>query len=302
MTIYQLELFLALTEGKGFSSVAEQLYIVQSTLSKQIKALEKELDTRLFTRKNKGVELTASGQVFLTYAQRILAEYQAMKKELYPFTSLRKKPIIVCGEPGLAPYGIHDLIDKFNDCHDDLDVQFHERAFSEVLHLLDRREADMALVWEENVNIHGYDVQRIIEDEMVLIISSEHPLAKRGGTIDLLEVKNEPFSILFRSVCRPLTLKLCQNAGFYPHTLYEVLRTSSQFDLAAMGKAVGIVGSERALKWGNPNVAVLRIRGTVRLHLLTVLIKRDISPETKELRRYLCKNLGVMEFTYAKAL
>ena len=44
MTFEQLKYFVTLVEGENFLEVAEKLYISQSSLSKQIKKLEEELE------------------------------------------------------------------------------------------------------------------------------------------------------------------------------------------------------------------------------------------------------------------
>lgn len=72
MEIRQLEGFVLLAETLSFSKAAELLYISQSTLSKQIAALETELDIDLFIRDTHSVQLTETGKDFLKSAQQIV--------------------------------------------------------------------------------------------------------------------------------------------------------------------------------------------------------------------------------------
>lgn len=54
MTIEQLQYFMAIVKHRNFSIAAEECYISQSSLSKQIKALEQELGgVELFDRNTK---------------------------------------------------------------------------------------------------------------------------------------------------------------------------------------------------------------------------------------------------------
>ncbi len=72
MTIDQLFYFLSVSNNCHFSHSAEELYISQASLSKQVQALEKELDIPLFVRSTRSVKLTEAGKVVQPYAERIL--------------------------------------------------------------------------------------------------------------------------------------------------------------------------------------------------------------------------------------
>ena len=63
LTIKQLSYFLELVKTGSFTITAENMYISQSSLSKQIKALEDELGLPLFNRTTRRLELTAAGDL-----------------------------------------------------------------------------------------------------------------------------------------------------------------------------------------------------------------------------------------------
>src|SRR5699024_9146206 len=78
----QLETFLSLVTYKNFTKSADMLYVAQSTVSDRLRSLEQELGKSLFTRTNKGVNLTPSGFVFITYTKRFIELFEESKKEL----------------------------------------------------------------------------------------------------------------------------------------------------------------------------------------------------------------------------
>ena len=82
MTILQVKFFLAICEFGGFSAAADEMYISQSSLSKQIKSLETELGLPLFLRSNNKVSLTPGGEMFLTYARIFVNTYSDMVAHL----------------------------------------------------------------------------------------------------------------------------------------------------------------------------------------------------------------------------
>lgn len=69
MELQQLRYVLAVAEERSFTRAAERCHIVQSAMSHQIKALEREIGMRLFARTSRRVDLTAAGEAFLPSAQ-----------------------------------------------------------------------------------------------------------------------------------------------------------------------------------------------------------------------------------------
>ena len=82
MEIKQVQYFLTVAEAGSFSVAAEDLYISQSSLSKQIIALEKELGIPLFDRSKRKIALTPAGETYLKHARNIHAEYQVLMTDL----------------------------------------------------------------------------------------------------------------------------------------------------------------------------------------------------------------------------
>ena len=68
MNFNQLKYFVAIVEQGSFWAAALEEYISQSSLSKQIKALENELGVVLFKRSGNKITLTEAGQCFYEYA------------------------------------------------------------------------------------------------------------------------------------------------------------------------------------------------------------------------------------------
>ena len=82
MNIEALKTFLVVAEVKNFTKAAQQLFVVQSTITNRIKELEKEIGQPLFDRDNKHITLTHAGEHFYEYSQRFLELEEKMKMEI----------------------------------------------------------------------------------------------------------------------------------------------------------------------------------------------------------------------------
>ena len=79
MELRQLKYFIKTAQTLNFSEAARSLYITQSTLSQQIKALEDELGCPLFERNSHNVSLTESGEIMVPLVKQILHDAEVCK-------------------------------------------------------------------------------------------------------------------------------------------------------------------------------------------------------------------------------
>ena len=80
MNMTTLEYFVALAQAPSINQAAQQLYISQSSLTRAIQSMEKELGIPLFYRDKSGITLTEAGQQILPEAREMLKYYQGWKK------------------------------------------------------------------------------------------------------------------------------------------------------------------------------------------------------------------------------
>ena len=79
-----LKTFICLANFKNFTKTAEQLHVVQSTITSRIKHLEDNVGKPLFIRTNKNVVLTTAGENFLPYAKQLdmVCKYMQINKHI----------------------------------------------------------------------------------------------------------------------------------------------------------------------------------------------------------------------------
>ena len=97
MELRQLKHFLAVGEAGSITAAARNLRLTQPALSRQIKALEEELDTTLLERGAHSITLTPAGEVLVAEARKLIR---------YSETIIEKVKSTAAGEPmrlGYAP-------------------------------------------------------------------------------------------------------------------------------------------------------------------------------------------------------
>ena len=82
LDLRKVRYFVAVAEELNFGRAAERLHIAQPVLSRQIRALEKELHAQLFVRDSSGTQLTRAGTQLLADASLLLAGADAARRHV----------------------------------------------------------------------------------------------------------------------------------------------------------------------------------------------------------------------------
>lgn len=195
MRIAQLQYFYTVCCCESFTGAAEILFISQSSLSKQIMALERELGIQLFERSSRHVRLTSAARMILPYTETILKQKDAIMHEIEEYKMKFAKVIRLCGLPVLYPYGLSDAIFHFEQLHKDCRVEITETITPELLGNMMTGKADIGIVrfdLTDYVAPDGLRLIPLIDDKQVLVVPKESPLAARGR-IHLSEAAKEDF-------------------------------------------------------------------------------------------------------------
>jgi LysR family transcriptional regulator, nitrogen assimilation regulatory protein len=115
MEIKQLRYFVKVAELSSVGRASDILNIAQPTLSRQIRALEIELKTNLFSRDGRGVQLTPRGRRFLEHARGILHAADTAVDALDEGKSVYEGKVIVGVTPSIGYRIIPDYISRFTE-------------------------------------------------------------------------------------------------------------------------------------------------------------------------------------------
>lgn len=277
MDIQQIAIFLTLIDTKSFTETAEQLYMSQPSASKQIKALEEELRVHLFRRRGRSVELTEAGSRFEVCARHIYAEYRNAKDIASGLSQNSRPRLVVGSELGPTVYKVTGAVDAFREKHPEAEIVLKIRSSSEIGRLPENNGAHVFIFWTNDFLDSKYEKTSVLEEEIVLVIPADHPLAKEEKiTIQML--KGQPFAIHVRDTFRP-AFESCLQSGFEPVICYDACTTDAVLSLVSEGRALSFSASERAYAWDGPPITIKKL-GLWKAPILKISI---LKAETNEL-------------------
>lgn len=229
MTTQIIQCFEVLCETRNFTKAAERLYISQSSLSKQLKNLETELDCQLIDRTQTPIAPTPAGVRFQEYCHRVNRLHRDLIADLRPYQRCPERVLRIASIPLMVDYGAVRCITSFQAANPALKIEFSEGSQLAAQQALEDHTADVAIIRTETLDLSLYDSILISEDQLVCVCNSASPFAQRS-TIHLQELQDTPFiSYDSSSALHAYLIQTCQQAGFTPNIIQTGSRVSVVF-------------------------------------------------------------------------
>ncbi|MFI1567157.1 LysR substrate-binding domain-containing protein [Streptomyces sp. NPDC020490] len=244
MELRQVRYFLALAEECHFGRAAARLHVAQPALSQQIKQLERELGTALFTRSTRHVELTEAGRHLTGYARTLVAEEERARVHMAELATGRAGRVSV-GFIGTATYDVLPRVARTVRARlPGITLDLHgELLTPQLVDGLLTGAYDLAVSRAGTADAERVDVTPLRTEPLVAVLPAHHPLAA-GPRISLRALAGETFVIhpsQPRSAMYDRVLSACGRAGFQPASLVEVGETATLVVLVAAGHGVALV-------------------------------------------------------------
>ncbi len=178
--ILNLSAFIAVSEQRSFSKAAIQLFITQPAVSKRISALETELNTRLFDRIGKQVQLTEAGRALLPSALRILAELEDSKRAISNLNESVSGKLSIATSHHIGLHRLPPVLRTFTRDFTEVDLDIRFMDSEEACNCVLRGEVELAIATLPEANWPQLESQTIWHDPLVIVISNQHPMAEAG--------------------------------------------------------------------------------------------------------------------------
>jgi DNA-binding transcriptional LysR family regulator len=285
MDLLQLRYFRTVARLGHMTRAAQELYISQSSLSKTITHLERELGVSLFDRQGRQLRLNQYGEAFLRRVEQVFAALEDGQRELADLAGGKQGQIVFAS---MNVYLIPGLLQAFLERHPGISIRLSSNPRQETLVQLERGEVDL-FISSPPIERPGIEHVPLMMEEIFLAVPPGHRRAQHE-TIRLSEVAQEPFLALKPGYnLRELTDAFCRQAGFTPNIVFEGDEPIALLQLVKAGLGIACIP---ALVWRSiPEIAVARIPiSEPRCQREVALLwskKRYLSTTARELRDFL---------------
>ena len=178
MRIEQLQAFLAVTETGNFGQAAKQCGVTQSTISRQIQSLEKDLGLPLFHRTSQ-VKLTLGGEKFLPRALKICQEWQKAAAECAELLAGKQPELCIAAIHSVCAHYLPPVLQQFCLHYPEIQLRVTALGSDRALKVLRDGLVDIAIVMNNRFLTNSTEivVEILYEEQIEVLMAADHPLA-----------------------------------------------------------------------------------------------------------------------------
>src|SRR6266478_5970672 len=177
MDFDQLETFIEVSRLSSFSRAAEKRFRTQPAISSQIRSMEEEVGAKLLDRSGGKVSITASGKLFLKFAEDTLDARKSAMTNIAETERVPRGEITVGANEGTCLHILPEVFAHFKKQYPDVSVSIRRADYSKVLESVIDNSVDFGVV-SMLITDNRLRLVLLHKDDLVLITPSKHPLAK----------------------------------------------------------------------------------------------------------------------------
>ena len=179
MSLDRLIVFAAVANHRSVSHASEELHISQPAVSKQIKLLEEQYDTKFFIRGGRGVALTQRGEAFLRDVRVLVKRYEQLK-EKHGAVGVKAptQVLTVAGSYSPSTSLLPGLLARFKKSHPSIQIDLRTGNRLEVEGLILKKEVELAVINNPPLNSH-LTMEPFRSEALVAFVTPDHPLARK---------------------------------------------------------------------------------------------------------------------------
>lgn len=185
---------LKVIEVGSYTEAAKQLNLTQPAVSQHIRALEEEFDVKLFEHSGNRIVPTNECRMVANMARNMKMLYAKLMAELTKSKG-GKEQLNVGITHTIESNRITEALARYAIENNDISLHLFSGAKDELVTKIKNNELDFAII-HGNVDDPSIAISLIDEDDLMLVVSPEHPLAKRK-TANISQIKNENLLLRF---------------------------------------------------------------------------------------------------------
>jgi DNA-binding transcriptional LysR family regulator len=176
-----LSIFVAVAEHKNITKAARHRHMAPSAVSKRLADLERTIQAKLFYRKSRGVELTATGSALLHHANRILEDVEKLADELKDLANGTKGHVRIRVNKSAMVQFLPQQLQSFTAKFPDVKIELFEQNSGAIIKAIQDGESDIGLYTAGGIDEGNLETFDYATDEMAVVLAIDHPLAARAS-------------------------------------------------------------------------------------------------------------------------
>jgi len=195
MRLEQLQAFLAIAQTRSFQIAAQQCHLTQSTISRQIQALEAAVGVELFHRGGQ-VSLTVAGECLLPRARRICQEWASATEELHSLMTGKQTELCIAVISSVCCYHLPWVFEQFNQAYPSVQLRITALGSDRALKVLRDGLVDLAVIMHNRflTSQSPLVVLPLFQDDIYVLMATGHPLAAQPH-IAWADLANHPQAV-----------------------------------------------------------------------------------------------------------
>jgi DNA-binding transcriptional LysR family regulator len=272
----ELRYFVAVAQRLHFTRAAEDLYVSQPALSKQIRALEEQLRTPLFVRDRRTVALTPAGEALLPAARATLAAWAQAEQDLALAAAHQRATLVVGISTSLGRGLLPAVRARLARVAPEVTLRIRQVPWDDPTGGLTNTGADRsdaAFVWLPLPDPDGYAWDEVVTEPRLVALPATHPLADHDE-LAFTELLDEPFLALpaTSAALRDFWLAIDARGGRSPIIGAEIATTDETIEALTAGLGVCLIAAGNAALIARDGIAIRPVSGIGPSHL--VLLRR----------------------------
>jgi DNA-binding transcriptional LysR family regulator len=237
---HQLYIFHTVSRLGSFSKAADELAISQPAVSIQVKELEKSLGCALLHRMRRGLQLTDTGHAVYSYTQRIFSLAEEMQSAIQDIQGLKTGRLTIGSSTTPGEYILPWVIGKFRLRYPGVEVSLSITNTKSIVQRILDHEFDLGMAGAP-VNIQGLTCFQYVNDDIVIIAPTSHPLSSRDNlTID--DLRGQQFVLREEGSATRQSAENCLNQhNLIPHVAMELGSNEAVKRAVSAGLGLGVI-------------------------------------------------------------
>jgi DNA-binding transcriptional LysR family regulator len=244
MELQQLRYVIAVSETANFTRAAEQCHVVQSALSHQIAALERELGFTLFARTSRRVQLTSAGEAFLPAARQCVEAAERAVADAAAAVGEVRGRLAVGVIPTVTGIDVPAVLRRFRKAHPQVHVVLTVAGSDELAERVRSGQVDIAVLGlPESDQPRGVASRVLQRDKLVAVVPAAHALGGRRR-VGLEHLSKENFvDFPAGTPGRIQSDRAFAAAGLAREVAFEAMSTDLMLELVRQGMAITLLPS-----------------------------------------------------------